>query len=1018
MKDFHIEDYSKQSVFAGFLPGIAGKRGIPVWCYYVNRGQAVASFGTTDKNHAILEFLPMSAACRAVGTTGFRTFIKQNDEIYEPFQAPEHSHGMNIGLNEIKIWEKHDNLEVTVKYFTLPNEKAGALVRELEVRNTRNADVDIELLDGLACLLPYGVNNSAMKEIAQTAQAWMQVEDVKSGVPYFRVRASMEDTVSVSEIAGGNFAFAIDADGKRLDAIVDPNAVFSYDTALKNPVNFSALGLMGMFEIEQVTQNRLPCCFFGQKKTLKSGETLKQLSLFGQAESKAAARNVCGIYENPERFSKAYEQAIALTDELTGVISSKTGNEIFDAYCKQTYLDNLLRGGVPVMLGDDEKVFYVYSRKHGDLERDYNFFAIRPEYYSCGNGNFRDVSQNRRCDVLFEPKVGRESIKMFFDLIQLDGYNPLVVEGTVFVLDYEGQKSICDMVMPESSTSASELLKKPFTPGRLMMEAENWQLKNDVTPESLMNKAVTLAKTEYKAAFGEGYWSDHWTYNLDLVESYLSVFPEKEAELLFGQRDYVYYETKAKVLPRAERYVKTDAGIRQYKTIDHAPKKNVSHVWAKTESGEAAESNLMEKMILLCALKYSTLDPSGIGVEMEGGKPGWYDALNGLPGLLGSSVNETYELGRMLEFVISKLRKHEKSVDLYTELSDLLRTLSVEWDWNKANDAKELYREKTLYGVSGKRETLDCKTLDQVLSGWLKTVREGIDKGRSYHDGISPAYFYHEVIAFDENESGIHPTQFKLHPMPLFLEGPVRWLRLDNERKDKLALCEKVKNSPLYDTKLDMFKVCESLKSVTFEAGRATAFTPGWLENESIWLHMEYKYLLELLRSGFYAEFSESFRKAGIPFLDPKVYGRCTTENSSFIASSANPDPSAHGRGFVARLSGSTAEFLSIWQLMMIGSEPVTLNGESLSLSLKPFIPDYLMPEDGVVEATLFGSIKLEYRTEGLKQLFPDEYTVKGYILCDANGQQTVVNAEYLSHDDTLRVRNREIKKIIVTIGA
>ena len=28
------------------------------------------------------------------------------------------------------------------------------------------------------------------------------------------------------------------------------------------------------------------------------------------------------------------------------------------------------------------------------------------------------------------------------------------------------------------------------------------------------------------------------------------------------------------------------------------------------------------------------------------------------------------------------------------------------------------------------------------------------------------------------------------------------------------------------------------------------------LKNESIWLHMEYKYLLELLKNGLYAEFS------------------------------------------------------------------------------------------------------------------------------------------------------------------
>ena len=37
-----------------------------------------------------------------------------------------------------------------------------------------------------------------------------------------------------------------------------------------------------------------------------------------------------------------------------------------------------------------------------------------------------------------------------------------------------------------------------------------------------------------------------------------------------------------------------------------------------------------------------------MGIEMEGGKPGWYDALNGLPGLLGSSMAEAYETYRMV----------------------------------------------------------------------------------------------------------------------------------------------------------------------------------------------------------------------------------------------------------------------------------------------------------------------------------------------------------------------------------
>jgi hypothetical protein len=103
------------------------------------------------------------------------------------------------------------------------------------------------------------------------------------------------------------------------------------------------------------------------------------------------------------------------------------------------------------------------------------------------------------------------------------------------------------------------------------------------------------------------------------------------------------------------------------------------------------------------------------------------------------------------------------------------------------------------------------------------------------------------------------------------------------------------------------------------EIGRARIFPPGWLEHESVWLHMEYKFLLELLRAGLYEEFYANFKTVLIPFLDPKVYGRSILENSSFIVSSAHEDNRLHGKGFVARLSGTTAELLHMCQPIGIG---------------------------------------------------------------------------------------------------
>ena len=64
------------------------------------------------------------------------------------------------------------------------------------------------------------------------------------------------------------------------------------------------------------------------------------------------------------------------------------------------------------------------------MERDYNAFFLATEPFSQGNGNFGDVNQNRREDVWLNPKVKDFNIRMFANLIQADGYNPLVIQGS------------------------------------------------------------------------------------------------------------------------------------------------------------------------------------------------------------------------------------------------------------------------------------------------------------------------------------------------------------------------------------------------------------------------------------------------------------------------------------------------------------------------------------------------------------------------------------------------------------
>lgn len=1019
-----IQDYQAKSPFSSFLPGIAGPMGVPVWCYYNNRGQAVCSFGSQDKDHAIMEFSPAHTAYQTVKYTGFRTFCKVDGTYQELFTG---KCDMHIGMSEVEITCRAGTLEASAVYFGVPGERTATLARVLTVRNTGEKAAAIELLDGMPAVVPYGVNQDSLKNMANLAKAWMKVEDAGRGLACFRVRASMEDSARVTRVEGCNFCLGFDGDGTVLKPLVQPELVFGQDTALTRAENFIAVPLAELAGTPQITENRFPCCFLPVSGALKPGGEMQVYSLYGQAENKARVSALSEHADGGAWFRRKRQEAAALVDGVCAPIRTRTGDPVFDAYCRQSYLDNVLRGGAPVFFEDNgrEKPFYAYSRKHGDPEREYNYFSLGAEYYAQGNGNFRDVNQNRRCSVLFEPRIGEEDIRTFFELLQPDGYNPLVVTPTTYRLPPEKLEETLDRLPSERHDGGLRLLSQPFTPGRLAMALEDWGLGEKA--RTLTAAIICECGTEPNADFQEGYWCDHWTYNLDLIESYLTVYPEKKNELLFGERCYRWYEPKAIIRPRAQRYCVTPEGkLRQYNALKIRDDGNARRKWICTADGQEARSTLMGKLLLLCAIKTATLDAAGMGVEMEGGKPGWYDALNGLPGLLGSSMAESCELARLLEFTIQAVEERGGEIDVYQEVGGLFLEiydiLLKETDpftrWDKMNCAKEDFRLRIIHGFNGQRVTLHANQAAGMLRGMEGAVLDGIRRATELGGGICPTYFTFEATGIVETPEGPMPTGLEAHALPLFLEGPVRWLKLDMPLEEKAALARRVRESGLYDRELNMYKVNESLAGVSYEAGRALAFTPGWLENESIWLHMEYKYLLELLKSGLYKEFGEAFHRAGVPFLDPEKYGRSPLENVSFLASSANPDPSAWGRGYVARLSGSTAEMLQMWQIMFFGRKPFWVEDGELRLGFAPCVPGYLMPEDGVIEAAFLGKVKVTYCVSGLTELAPGVTEPVRWELVGPDGEMMSVEGPSLGDMEAFGVRSGQVAEIRVTMGA
>nr|NIS80650.1 cellobiose phosphorylase [Anaerolineales bacterium] len=997
---FVIENYNWVPAFSSYFPGIAGKWGIPSWCYYLNRGQAVSSLGTKDKDGAILEFLSFNRASQLIGLQGFRTFMRvDEDAVYEPFRKVTDKfirQRMVVSSHELEIHERHEEkgLEISVLYFPLVNQPVAGLVRQVTITNAGEAKHDFQVLDGAPRVLPYGVTFEHVKVITRHIEAMMGVVDLH-GIPMLRLKQTPEDSARIGTIEATNFYLSTtDEDGLLREAyIVDPAVVFGTVDDFGFPWSFNDSGVEELISTRQVLENRTPCAFTGIQRTLAPGERLTLRSVLGHAPSEGRLTRFIEVIAGSGFFEQARSENQDVVARIENTAFTVSAEPLFDRYCQQTFLDNVLRGGMPLTFEDasSRHVFYTYIRQGGDPERDYHWFVLEPTYLSQGNGHYRNVLQNRRMDPWFFPDVGDHNIRLFMNLIQPDGYNPLVINGQTYVAeDVERVRAFLQSSLGEQTwmDNIVGLTTVSFTPGGLVMRLEDYHPMARARYEELLGGLLPLCRKLEIGGLHAGFWIDHWLYNLDMIEVYLGIYPERMKTLLLDERECTFFDDPDVVLPRAQKYVLVDGNVRQFGAVVRDEEKEAriagrprDRYKVRTQKGEVYRTSLFVKLLCLVATKLALLDPARVGVEMEAGKPGWCDSLNGLPGMLGSSLCQTLELVRALRFMLASVAQmglnDEEVIPVYMELADLISGLVQTMEaqalggssddslvyWEGAHALVETYRERTRLGVDGRERDILVGVLCAFFRAGLDLLEPLFsekDRKKVFHpNGVPYTYLINEVTAYDalpdeEKLAGgfqhVRPIAFQQRPVALFLEGPVHFLRVFPEAAAQVYA--RVRNSDIFDTELGMFKSSESLVDQPWELGRIKAYPSGWIENEAVYTHMTYKWLLEVLRSGLTDQFMEDMRATLPPFLAPEQYGRSTLDNCSFIASTAYSDPTSHGRAFQPRQSGVTAEWLQIWTVMVAGENPFSLDEEGeLVLRLAPVLPAWLFTEQQEVRA-------------------------------------------------------------------
>jgi hypothetical protein len=977
-----MRNYDQQKPMSSFLPGLGGVWGVPMWAFYVNRGQGITAFGVDNKDGAIAKYNSAEKAYQQTPFTGFRTFLKgqRNGNKWEhmPFfpemnrrectrgsgsgsgsgsdtsvSINEIQREMRIGMNELEINELEPNkeLETNILYFTLPEEEFPGLVRRVTIKNLNLENyLSLEVLDGLMKLEPSGIPNGNLDSMGRTMEAWMNVYNIHEGEegegeeevtrdstqPFFHISQGTADAAQVQIIKFGHFVVGylegvyysngtrapiphdlpVDDDDTLTSAteegeydllpfIVDPSIIFDTDTSLVYPINFFASsghgatgdgdgrGVDDLFHQPQGTTSRTPCAFTGTSLLIPPGGYMVLTSIYGHSTTIEEFLEI----QSPKVRQRGYvdkkiQVARDLVIDITSRVETNTSSPILNKYIQQNFLDNVLRGGLPLEFGKitasmskemkhlsssasssssssslssspssltpHSKIYHVYSRIHGDLERDYNFFNIDTTYFSQGPGNFRDVNQNRRIDVIHSPFINNYNIKTFLSFIQADGYNPLTVASPLFILSSESYDILFPIlgISKEQQIDFKKIVTKSFRLGQLFKDMKMNHIHTKLDREEFVNLIVSVSKQSYAGQYAQnGFWTDHWTYTLDLIQSYLYVFPDREESVMFDEENLIpFFMSPAIVKTRSQKYVLVDnpqdsssssssssssttsqspltttrKSVRVYNAViawgekGFPPKRleammriyqdpnyvagpeGTGGVWQKCHSGHTFTVTPITKLSMLAILKFSTLDPLGMGVEMEGGKPGWNDAMNGLPGLIGSEMSETYEMIQILRYVQTVLKKYpQRTVSFPIEFYHFIRALDESLGlyememksnsspteemefrhWNRSNTAREEYRELMIAEPSCRTQTLTAETLLKLLNKFEQKSMKGVKRAleMSSHEGISPTYFYYDCVEYETKtfmdnltstmQTIVIPKRFSVKSLPLFLEG-------------------------------------------------------------------------------------------------------------------------------------------------------------------------------------------------------------------------------------------------------
>jgi hypothetical protein len=652
------------------------------WMFISSNGGLTA--GRKNAEFALFPYYTDDKITESFDITGSKTIFQihldNKIHVWEPFSerfsvnkyAISRNLYKNLYGNKVVFEEVNHDLEVTYRYQWNSSNDYGFVRKSALINHSKNK-YQIELIDGIQNIMPYGVSSDLQNSASNLVDAYKRSElHQKSGLGIFALSAIIVDKAEPSEALKSNVVWSLGFQNPNY--LVSSLQLSRFRKKLKVTPENDVKGEKGAY-------------FVNTEITLRENSKQEWIIVANVNQDHSDVAQIINTIETEKNIIELINQDIELgTKKLIALNASSdalqlTNDNLRDTRHFANTLFNIMRGGIfdfnyqiekqdflkyiekgnklvfqkaeknlnqlPELFSletlkefaskqknsDFERLSLEYlplkfSRRHGDPSRPWNKFSINTQSEVDGSkildyqGNWRDIFQNWEALAHSYPDFIENMIHKFLNATTFDGYNPY----------------------------------------RVTKDGFDWETIEEDNPWSYI-----------------GYWGDHQIiYLLKFLEIIEKHQPKKLEE--YFSKDIFVYANVPYVIKSYEDILKHPKDTIEFnyeldeKIREERTKIGADGALLKDANGDIYKVNFIEKMLATVLAKMSNFIPEG-GIWLNTQRPEWNDANNALVGN-GVSMVTLYYLRRFLKYFQNLVENSEvENIKISNEMVEFYHSI-------------------------------------------------------------------------------------------------------------------------------------------------------------------------------------------------------------------------------------------------------------------------------------------------------------------------------------------------------